>query len=95
MEKLRALKDFILIEEKTNVVKGKEILIYSDDEEVDKSSYVAIVDEKRAKVIEDFRDENGEPLVERIKEEESENSNDNEVKTAKKNTRKNNKQATE
>lgn len=84
MEKLKALMDFYLVKEQRQVIKDEEILVCGDEEKIPAPTGEIIVNEKRAKEIENFRHE-GKALVERIKvedskeiEEESENVKDEE-----------------
>lgn len=84
MEKLKALMDFSLVKEQRQVIKDEEILVCGDEEKIPAPTGEIIVNEKRAKEIENFRHE-GKALVERIKvedskeiEEESENVKDEE-----------------
>lgn len=70
MEKLKALMDFSLVKEQRQVIKDEEILVCGDEEKIPAPTGEIIVDEKRAKEIENFRHE-GKALVERIKVEDS------------------------
>ena len=73
MEKLKALMDFSLVKEQRQVTKDEEILICGDEENIPAPAGEIIVDERRAKEIENFRYE-GEALVERVKSEDSKES---------------------